>query len=334
MNFSFLYPAPTTLSRSLFFLLTLSLAAFGCASSGPAALACSECGCSLSSDWAAQGYPTMFGFEAGLRHEYFDQTDLRSGTGSVNRAALTFPNNQETQQRTLNRNTWLDLNYVVDSSWAITAAVPSHDRFHSTIAEGDTAISTSHASGLGDVRILGRYQEPGRTQSFGVQFGFKLPTGRFDQNFAVGPQAGAPLDRGLQLGSGTTDLLAGASWFARPAVNLGCFAQALLDQPLAARAGFLPSTSLNLSGGIRWLNTSRFTPQLQLNIHGENREHGAEADTANSGGTLAFLSPGLTAELAPNSSAYVFVQLPIYQRVNGLQLEPKWLLSVGLRWKL
>jgi len=26
--------------------------------------------------------------------------------------------------------------------------------------------------------------------------------------------------------------------------------------------------------------------------------------------------------------------LPVYQRVNGLQLEPRWLLSIGVRLKL
>ena len=81
------------------------------------------------------------------------------------------------------------------------------------------------------------------------------------------------------------------------------------------------------------MNPSRFTPQLQLNIKTESREHGAQADAANSGGTLAYLSPGLTAELTPNAHGFVFVQLPVYQRVNGLQLEPRWLLSVGVRMK-
>ena len=293
--------------------------------------ACSVCGCSLSSDWAAQGYATQPGLEAGLRFEYFDQTDLRSGTHSVDRAALSFPNDDEIQQRTLNRNTWLDLNHVANSSWALTASVPYHNRFHTTIAAGDTDISTSRASGLGDVRLLARYQHTSLTRSFGLQFGFKLPTGRFDQNFAEGPQAGEPLDRGLQLGTGTTNLLVGASWFARPAVNLGCFVQVQFEQPLAARDDFLPSASLNFSGGVRWLNPSRFTPQLQLNIKTESREHGAAADTANSGGTLVHLSPGLTAELTAQTNAFVFVQLPVYQRVNGLQLQPKWLFSVGVR---
>ena len=311
---------------------TVLLASILAASTG---YACSVCGCSLSSDWAAQGYTTMPGLETSLRFEYFDQTDLRSGTSRIDRAALTLPNDREIQQRTLNRNSWLDLNYVVDSSWAVTASIPYHDRFHTTIVDGDTDISTSRASGLGDIRLLARYQllrEAGSNWS--VQFGLKLPTGRFDQNFAEGPQAGELLDRGLQLGTGTTDLLAGLSWFARPATNLGCFAQFNLDQPLAVRADFLPSTSINFSAGIRWLNSSRFTPQLQLNVKCDSREHGSEADTANSGSTIAHLSPGLTAELSGNSSAFVFVQFPVYQRVNGLQLEPRWLFSIGVRWKI
>jgi len=299
----------------------------------PAALGCSVCGCSLSSDWAAQGYATTPGFDLGFRFEYFEQSDLRSGTHSVDRAALTFPNDDEIQQRTLNRNTWLDLNYVVDSSWALSVALPYHDRFHTTIAAADTAVSTSRARGLGDVRLLARYQAVKPSGSFGLQFGFKLPTGGFNQNFADGPQAGELLDSGLQLGTGTTDLILGASWFTRPATELGTFVQATVQQPLAARAGFLPSSSLNVSGGVRWLNPSRFTPQLQLNIKTEAREHGAEADSPNSGGTIAYLSPGLTAELGSAGSTFVFVQLPAYQKVNGLQLEPDWILSLGVRWK-
>lgn len=315
-------------------LQTLSLAVFAGAAGVSPALGCSVCGCSLSSDWAAQGYTTTPGLDASVRFEYFEQSDLRSGTNSVNRTAYAFPNNQEIQQRTLNRNTWLELNYVADPPWTISVQLPYLDRFHTTIAAGDTAISTSDATGLGDIRVLGRYQNFGTTRSFGFQFGLKLPTGRFDQNFSSGPQAGGLLDRGLQLGTGTTDLLLGASWFTRPTTNLGCFTQITFQQPLAERADFIPSTSVTGSGGIRWLNASSFTPQLQLNVKCEGREHGAEADTPNSGGTLAYLSPGLTTDLGTGSTGYVFVQLPLYQRVNGLQLEPKWLLSIGLRWRL
>jgi len=300
-----------------------------------AALACSVCGCSLSSDWGQQGYSELPGIQAGLRYEYFAQADLRSGRHSVNRATLEFPNDDEIQQSTTNRNVWFGLEEVLNPSWAISLQVPWHDRDHTTIVGGDTEVSASHASGLGDVRILGRYQLlHGMNDNFGLQFGLKLPTGRFGQNFASGPQAGAPLDRGLQLGTGTTDLLLGTAWFARPLVKLGVFAQALLDQPLAQRAGFSPSSSLTLNSGVRWLNSSVFTPQLQLNVRWDGRERGVNGDIDNSGGTVAYLSPGVTADLTTNVNAFAFVQAPVFQRVNGLQLEPRWLLSVGFRFRL
>ena len=151
-------PFPKTFLSSLPALILASFTLPGSVTSAPG---CSVCGCSLSSDWAAQGYDPSPGYEAGLRFEYFDQSDLRSGTGRVDRSALTFPNDNEIQQRTVNRNTWLDLNYVTDSTWGFTAAIPYHDRFHTTIAEGDTDISTSRARGLGDVRVLARYQSSG-----------------------------------------------------------------------------------------------------------------------------------------------------------------------------
>ena len=73
--------------------------------------------------------------------------------------------------------------------------------------------------------------------------------------------------------------------------------------------------------------------QAKEEAKAEGREHGDEADTPNSGSTIVYLSPGLTAEVASRTSAFAFVQLPVYQRVNGLQLEPRWVLSTGIRWR-
>ena len=293
---------------------------------------CSVCGCSLSSDWAAQGYSVMPGLQADVRYEYYRQSELRRGSGEADRAALALPNDEEIQQSTLNRNLWLDLDYVGSASWGVMIQVPYHDRFHSTIAPGDVEVSTSQASGLGDVRIVGRVQKSGLRTSSGLQFGLKLPTGRHDQDFATGPQAGELLDRGLQLGTGTTDVLIGASYFTRPAVSVGCFTQILLDQPLDSRAGYRPGASLALNCGIRFLTTGWLTPQMQLNLRWEGRETGVNSDHENSGSTVIYFSPGLTADLSARIHGFAFVQLPLLQRVNGLQLEPRWLLSAGLRW--
>ena len=52
----------------------------------------------------------------------------------------------------------------------------------------------------------------------------------------------------------------------------------------------------------------------------------------NSGATLVYLSPGAYFHLTHTTHAFAFMQLPIYQRVNGLQLEPKYTASVGVRF--
>ena len=320
--------------RSALFPHPWLLAAAGLAVSPAPSPACSECGCSLSSDWAAQGYSSLSGAQFGIRYEYYEQSDLRSGTHQADRTALTLPNDQEIQQNTLNRNVWLGFDYVFNRAWGVSVQLPSYDRFHSTFAPGDTELSISHAHGLGDLQITGRYQNSAMTRSFGLQFGLKLPTGRFDQNFASGPQAGEPLDRGLQLGSGATDLLAGGSYFVRPFARLGCFAQALVDQPLNSRGGFRPAPSLSLNGGLRFLNTGFLTPQVQLNARWDGRESGPNADRDNSGDTLVYLSPGISADLGTRWHAFAFLQVPVYQRVNGLQITPRWLLTLGLRFAL
>lgn len=301
---------------------------------GPSAFGCSECGCLLSSDWSAQGYPDLPGLTASARFEYYDSNDLRTGTDAVNRSRIAFPAGQEIQLDTLNRNTWLGLDYVGQARWALSAQLPNFDRYHRTLAAGDTEVSESRAAGIGDLRVLARYQSFSMYRSYGFQFGLKLPTGRFDQNFATGPQAGERLDRGLQLGTGTTDLLLGASYFRRPSAHFGWFAQFTADQPLSERRGFLPSANLAANTGVRYLNRTNFTPQLQFNVRWDAREHGPEGDGPNSGGVLAYASPGVTYSTGSQSSAFVFIQLPAYRRVNGYQLEPHSMVSMGWSGKL
>lgn len=296
--------------------------------------ACSICGCSLISDWDSQLSDSP-GLSAAFRYEYISQSNLRSGPHSADTAAFTFPNAVEIQQATLSRNVWLDVDYIHDAVWSLLLQVPYHDRDHSTIVAGDTAVSTSHASGVGDVRLSVRHQwmSPGHTSGLTVQLGLKLPSGSTRQNFATGPAAGTPLDRALQLGTGTTDLLASIACSFRPGLYYNWYAQATLTQPLDAKDGFQPSSSLGLNLGVRRLTSGWITPQLQLNARRDSRESGVNSDVPNSGGTFIYLSPGLSAELGTHGNAYVSVQLPVFQQVNGLQLQPRWLLAGGMRWQ-
>lgn len=121
----------------------------------------------------------------------------------------------------------------------------------------------------------------------------KPPTGSFKQTFGKGPETGELLDHGLQRGTGTTDALLGVYTFGYLSESVGYFGQAMAQIALDARDGFRPGNSVNMNLGLRYLDAGRWTPQIQLNLHGEQRESGAFADVSNSGATLAYLSPGL-----------------------------------------
>ncbi len=47
---------------------------------------------------------------------------------------------------------------------------------------------------------------------------------------------------------------------------------------------------------------------------------------------LVYLGPGLTFNISRSFQIYAFAQVPVAQRVNGLQLEPRSSLSLGLHW--
>ncbi len=299
---------------------------------GPPAQACGACGCTLHSDWATQGYAVKPGWRFDLRYDYFNQDQLRSGTRSVDRNTFELPNEQEIQEKTLNRNLTATLDYSPNAAWGVSLQIPVFNRYHSTLAEGDTEPTFSQGNGLGDVRILSRYQGFTDSHAFGLQFGVKLATGDTKQTFNAGAQAGELLDRGLQLGSGTTDLLLGVYAFGELAPDWGVFGQVLVQKPLAEKDGFKPGDGVNANLGIRYTGHTGFTPHLQLNVRAEGRESGLNADVDNSGATLVYLSPGVTFNLSPRFQVYAFAQLPVAQRVTGLQIEPKWSASFGLHW--
>lgn len=312
--------------RPLFFFALLCAC---CSSDG---FACSACGCTLNSDWASQGLASSRGWRLDVRYDFFEQDQLREGSDAVSRKDFDFPNEREVQNYTINRNATFSVDYSPGKDWGVNVALPWFDRAHATVAEGDTEISTSHDRGIGDLRVLGRYSGFDAQRSTGVLFGLKLPTGDTRDVFEGGPRQGDIVDRGLQLGTGTTDLIAGIYHFDGLAPDWGWFAQALVQHPLDANDGFKPGDGLNLNLGLRYTAHATWVPQLQLNVRAERREQGVNADVENSGATLVYISPGITWNPTRRVALFAFVQAPIYQRVNGLQLEATQFASVGLHY--
>jgi len=296
------------------------------------AQACSSCGCSFNSDWASEGYSNSCGFRFDARFDYIDQNDLHYGSNGVSKSSFSFPSDDEVQQHTITRETLLGFDYSPDRFWGVHLTVPFLDRTHSTIAPGDIEQSHSSTSGLGDMSIVGRYQGFTPLANLGVQIGLKFPSGAFTDNFETGPQAGERIDRGLQNGTGTTDAILGIYNFGVLAPQLEYFVHLQADQPFQAREGFRSSTSVTTSTGIGYQATSLIRPQVQINYKYESRESGESSDRPNSGGNIIAITPGVSFAVSKDLNLYTLVQVPVYQQVNGYQLLPHAIYSIGARY--
>ncbi|WP_124949732.1 TonB-dependent receptor [Sulfuriferula thiophila] len=302
------------------------------------ALACSSCGCTLSPVWENQGMSTQAGLRMDLRYDYVNQDQMRHGSGVASSAdiatALANGTVGETEQYTKNHYYTLGADYMFNRDWGVNLQVPYIDRDHGTLGAGDTDTSYSHTQSLGDIKLIGRYQGFFPDAKTGMMLGLKLPTGKQDYNFSSGPMAGMPLDRSLQPGTGSTDLIVGAYHFDTLTPTLDWFAQALYQTAMDTRNDYRPGNALNLNLGVRYTGFGNIMPQLQLNAQTRSSDSGANADPANTGGKLAYLSPGATIKVSDNIKVYGFVQLPVYQYVEGLQLAPRWNASFGINFGL
>ncbi|RZU47021.1 hypothetical protein EV700_1410 [Fluviicoccus keumensis] len=302
-------------------LLVLSLAAVN-------AKACSSCGCTLNSDWVSQGLDSKPGFALDLRYDFIDQTALREGNGSATAPAI--PAAEEVEQRTTNRYITATLGYNPNRAWGFSVVLPYLDRSHSTIVDGDTDITTSHTRSLGDIKVMARYQGFSTDGDSGLIVGLKLPTGSRDFRFNGGPQAGTDLDRSLQPGTGSTDLIIGGFRTGSLNRDWDWYAQGLVQAPVKIRDEFRPGAVFSVNGGFRYMALTRWEPQVQVNALERRPDGGANGDAATSGGRSFYVSPGLAYTPGKKLSVYGFVQLPVVQHVTGLQLAPRWSAAVGV----
>ena len=164
-----------------------------------------------------------------------------------------------------------------------------------------------------------------RLDFFGATFGLKLPTGRTDVRNADGDLA----ERTLQPGSGTTDLLLGGYFRRVLGSGTSWFADLLWQRPLNSHEEFRPGDRLSLDVGVRREMSERLGLMLQLNYLHRARDGGDQAEPDDSGGKFLFLSPGVSYALGNNLQLYSFVQLPLYQYVNGVQLTSRWAFLSG-----
>jgi hypothetical protein len=298
------------------------------------ALAHAGCGsafCTVNADWGTQGLWTEPGGRVDLRFEFIDLKQPKQGATKVGLGEV--PEEIEEVQ-TINRNWVAAFDYNFDGHWGISATVPLVNRYHHHIVDPEAAPAPEQwaFTELGDVRVQGRYRFTLGTDSpisAGVALGLKLPTGSFN----VTNSEDVAAERMLQPGTGTTDALV-TVFLSRPlSPKDSMFVQLSFEAALDSRDAYRPGNRIYLNLGYnRWL-TSRLGLQLQLNFAYKRPEEGDNAEPDLSGGKYIYFSPGLSYDLSHAWQVYAYLQLPLYQYVNGVQLTANWAALAGVSWR-
>ena len=313
------------------------------------AQACASCGCTLSKDWETQGQTTQAGFSADLSYTYINQNSAIYGskTASAGLINTLYANGQEVETSTKTETVTAAFNYNRDV-WGVSVQIPYLNRTHGT--DGTTQSippgtdlgannASSSDSGIGDIRIMGRYSGFSADKATGVIGGVKLPTGGTNASFSAGA---GPLDPGLQLGTGSTDIILGG-FTSGTLSTYGWFFQATAQHAVKtsndmAGNSYRPGDAFSLNTGIRYAGYgAKVIPMLQLNFIRRENDRGPDimsdplTGALISGGQLLYLSPGITVRVGGGISVYGFVQVPVYQYVNSLQLVPKFTATLGVR---
>jgi hypothetical protein len=298
-------------------------------------LAFASCGsafCVINTGAEAQDAWLQEGTRIDLRFEYIRQDSVRSGTEKV---APSGEPGEHDEISTYNRNWRIALDHNFNAAWGVSLIAPYINRDHTHLHNpppieqpADPEPESWRIRKPGDVQVIGRYQTALDKQlrsAAGLRAGLKLPTGSTDER----NEAGELAERTLQPGTGSTDLILGAFYRGPLTGASDWFTSATLQSPLEFDDGFRPGTRFGADVGARVPLAARLSGQLQLNFTRRGRDSGSEAERADSGGSFVYLSPGLSLALNQQWSIYGFVQVPVYQRVNGRQLTADTGAAVG-----
>jgi hypothetical protein len=228
------------------------------------------------------------------------------------------------------------LQYMFDRSWGVQVELPYDFRQYKATDGGSASWSS-----FGDVRLEGIYTGFFEDMSAGVTFGLKLPTG--DDNHDIN----TIIDRDLELGTGSTDMLLGGFYrhtLSRVAPGLFWFSQAQLDVPLLTQGGYRPGVEINTALGLYYQGLSlgklKITPVVQAIPSLRTKDTGDWAaggisdppvGEIDSGYQRLLLSPGIEFDLHP-WMIYADVEFDVLQISRGNQLVAPELFKVVISY--
>lgn len=313
--------------------LLLLAAAF--AAPGTVRASCGSATCPI--DPQSLNLPSPGQWTLDLSFQYIDQDELRSGRKRAPDAPI--PAEGELERRTVNRITTLLANYAASPDLLFSVSAPYVSRYHEHFEDG--SLERFRLDGFGDVSVAARWRF---LSDLSAGLAVKLPTGGRSAENAEGAEA----EPTIAPGTGSTDVSASLVWQGTaevpsltygPLGNTGAlpwFVAVTGRRNGVGTKAYRAGNELQISAGANYPVSETFQALLQVNSRFRSKDDVGRTDAVrdDTGGSFVYLSPGLRVALTPKTAVYGYVQIPIYQRINGVNVASKYNLLGGLQVRL
>lgn len=322
------------------FLHRVSIAVlFMAAAVAPAWASCGSANCPVdttSGERREQGWVS-----AGYQFEYIEQDKHRIGT---RRAAFGEVQGDHDEEFTLNRIHRFLASVGLTDRLSLDVSLPFISRSHAHIDhDGGDLLEAWDINGLGDFSTQIRYAffKPISPQlpTLSAILGGEFPTGAHREKNDEGDEAEA----GIQPGSGSYDLIAGLSslqTFSAPMLDgrygtLPLFSSVIGQFNGAGNENYRLGDTLNVNLGTAYPVLPKLGLLAQLNFTLRDRDGIGDTreEVQKTGGEFLYFSPGLEFRPTENWRAYALIQIPVYQRVNSIQVVSDYNVLFGMTYR-
>ena len=283
-------------------------------------------------------------FVVDLSYRYIRMDNAKKGSGSfsgnVDVSKVEFESGMiepahHREFKTINELAQFDISYGITEKLTVSMSVPFlNDRHHEHIDGIGTGTpeftNQDGSSGFGDITVMAKYAVWQTTKHLLIAgAGVKFGTGEYKLLNSEG-EINEPT---IMPGTGSTDAILSALYnFSIIPNKLGVFASASHRFTTENSLDYEFGDSTFIDAGVSYQLNEKITLITQINTRISRRDEFLGMDVPNTGVTFINVTPGVVLAASENVSLYTHVQLPVYQRVNEVNLVPSFGLMAGVSY--
>ena len=325
--------------------LLVSAVLFALNFSSMAEASCGASNCTLIRG-SQSGLASEGRFVVDLSYRYIRQDDKKKGSsdfdGNIDVAKVEFETGliepaHHREFRTINELAQLDISYGVTERFTVSLSVPFlNDRKHEhndgvggVPPEGEFT-NADGSNGFGDITLMAKYAVWQTTKHQLVAgAGIKFATG----DFKLRNSEGNINEPTIMPGTGSTDGVLSVLYnFSFIPNRLSFFASASHRLTGKNSLDYQFGDSTFLDGGVSYRLNEKVSLITQINTRISRRDEYLGMAVPNTGVTFMDVTPGVVLTASENVSLYTHVQIPIYQRVNDVNIVPSFGIMAGVSY--